>query len=65
MFDVMKLEAVKTGERLIAEERNLSTRGASPDATRAAVEAIAKTQGELRFVHLTYHLKMADTLTPV
>ena len=41
-----------------------SATGATLDATKQAVDAVARTQGELRFVHLKYHLLMAAALTP-
>lgn len=68
LFDLMKVEAVTLGARLITEEHALETlftaTGATLDATKQAVDTVARTQGELRFVHLKYHLLMAAALTP-
>ena len=54
LFDLMKVEAVTLGARLITEEHTLETlfnaTGATLDATKQAVDAVARTQGELRFV---------------
>lgn len=68
LFNLMKVEAVTLGARLITEEQALESlftaTGATLDATKQAVDAVARTQGELRFVHLKYHLLMAAALTP-
>ena len=68
LFDLMKVEAVTLGARSITEEQALESlftaTGATLDATKQAVDAVARTQGELRFVHLKYHLLMAAALTP-
>jgi hypothetical protein len=67
MFDAMKSEAVAVGERLIAEETELDRafagRSISPTALDALTARIARIQGELRAVHLKYHLIVADLLT--
>lgn len=67
MFDSMKSEAMAVGERLIAEETELDRAFASQSISSARLNAltarIAQTQGELRAVHLKYHLTVAELLT--
>ena len=68
LFEQMKFEAIQIGKRLIVEEKTLeklfTVPGAALESTKAAVEAIAQTQGKLRVIHLKYHLLMAAALTP-
>ena len=67
MFDQMKREAVPVGERLIEQERALDRefaegRISAEGLTRLTAE-IGATQGQLRAVHLKYHLTAADLLS--
>ena len=68
LFEAMKAEAMRLGERLISEEmaleRLFATRTVQPSTLAAATSAVAATQGELRATHLRYHLAMMDVLTP-
>ena len=68
LYDAMKSEAVEAGERLIADERELDRQfaeGTMTPTTLAALTArIGETQGQLRAVHLKYHLTTAELLTP-
>ena len=52
------------GSGVISVQALFTATGATLDATKQAVNAVARTQGELRFVHLKYHLLMAAALTP-
>jgi Spy/CpxP family protein refolding chaperone len=68
LYDAMKAEAIAAGEKLIEREVALDRafKERSIDATRLAElsTAIGKMQGELRAVHLKYHLTTAELLTP-
>jgi Spy/CpxP family protein refolding chaperone len=68
LFEAMRAEAVRLGERIIEREAALDRLFASGEATEAAVRKvageIARLQGELRAVHLGAHLTMRDLLTP-
>jgi Spy/CpxP family protein refolding chaperone len=68
LYDAMKSEAIEAGERLIADERELDRQfaeGTMKPTTLAALTArIGETQGQLRAVHLKYHLTTAELLTP-
>lgn len=63
-FEAMKAEAIAVGEKLIAGETALD-RGFKDRRQRLAElsAAIGATQGELRAVHLKYHLTTAELLT--
>lgn len=67
LFSAMKREATALGETLIAREANLDRAFASrqiSDATLTAMTAhIGSAQGELRAVHLKYHLRTAELLS--
>jgi hypothetical protein len=67
MFDEMKSEAVPVGERLIEQERALdrefAERRISPEVLARLTAQIGETQGQLRAVHLKYHLTAADLLS--
>lgn len=67
LFDSMKAEAIAVGERLIADERALDRRfvegGMSPETLAALTARIGETQGQLRAVHLRYHLTSAELLS--
>ena len=68
LFTQMKHSAAAVGARLIDSERRLDALFASGSATEASVaDATAQTaslQGELRAVHLKYHLAMKNLLSP-
>ena len=67
LFDSMKAEAIAVGERLIADERALDRRFAdgsmTPETLAALTARIGETQGQLRSVHLKYHLTSAELLS--
>ena len=67
LFDAMKAEAVPVGEKLIEQERTLdrafAERRISPESLAQLTAQIGETQGQLRAVHLKYHLTTADLLT--
>lgn len=67
LYEAMKAEAIPVGEKLIAHERALerqfAERTVSPVALASLTADIGKTQGELRAVHLKYHLTTAALLT--
>jgi hypothetical protein len=66
-IDAMKAEALPIGSALIEQEAALdnqfASRAVTPESLRAAVATVAVTQGELRNIHLKYHLSAADILT--
>lgn len=68
LFNEMKAEAVPLGEKLISEEsaldREFAEKRISPESLAALTLKIGETQGQLRNVHLKYHLTMAAMLTP-
>ena len=67
LFDSMKAEAIAVGEELIANERALDRRfsegGMTPETLAALTARIGETQGQLRAVHLKYHLTSAELLS--
>ncbi len=67
LTDQMKAEAVPIGEKLIEHERALDQAFARQQITPASLVTltaqIGETQGELRAVHLKYHLTTAELLT--
>jgi hypothetical protein len=67
LFDSMKVEAVAAGQRLIAAEgeldRAFNDRTITPHRLAELSAAIGTLQGELRAVHLQYHLRTAALLT--
>jgi hypothetical protein len=67
LFEAMKAEATATGERLIEQERALDRAFAeqtiSPDTLTSLTARIGETQGQLRAVHLKYHLSTAELLS--
>jgi hypothetical protein len=67
LFDSMKAEAIAVGEKLIADERALDRRfaegGMTPQTLVALTATIGETQGQLRAVHLKYHLTSAELLS--
>jgi hypothetical protein len=67
LFDAMKAESIAAGEKLIAGERALDQEFAAQKMTanRLALltAQIGERQGELRAVHLKYHLITAELLS--
>jgi hypothetical protein len=67
LTDQMKGEAISVGERLIAWEQGLEHEFArqliTPTTLAELTSKIGETQGELRAVHLKYHLATAELLT--
>ena len=67
LFEAMKVEAVSVGERLIAQEsaldRAFAERNIDPDSLGRLTAQIGETKGQLRAVHLKYHLTTAALLT--
>ena len=68
LIDAMSAEAIAIGAEMISQEATLEAlfadRVADDDRVRAAVDRIGALQGNLRFVHLKYHLAMQAALTP-
>jgi len=67
LTDQMKAEAVPVGEKLIARETALDQafagREITPTKLASLTAQIGEAQGELRAIHLKYHLTTADLLT--
>jgi hypothetical protein len=68
MFEAMKSETIRIGERLIAQEAALDRLFAdhviTPEKLSAATAEIGATQAELRAAHLKYHLSTVALLEP-
>jgi Heavy-metal resistance len=68
LFDAMKAEAIAVGEKLIdgetALDRAFKERSITPERLAELSAAIGKMQGDLRAVHLKYHLTTAEVLSP-
>lgn len=68
LLAAMRAEAIPLGERLIAEEaaldRLFAERRITPETLAASTAQVGATEAELRAVHLGYHLRMLDVLTP-
>lgn len=68
IYRKMKQEAVPLGLELIELERELNTHFANRTITnellRQILQKIAKVHGQLRYVHLSTHLKTPDILKP-
>jgi hypothetical protein len=66
-YEAMKEEAIRVGEKLITREaaldRHFAEHNISPDKLASLTAQIGETQGELRAVHLKYHLTTAEVLT--
>lgn len=67
LFDAMKAEAIPVGEKLIVQEsaldREFAEQRITPDALVRLTAQIGDTQGQLRAIHLKYHLTTADLLS--
>jgi Spy/CpxP family protein refolding chaperone len=68
LYAEMKAQAVPLGKQLIELERQLNAAFADRSITEARLhemlEAIAETHKQLRYVHLSTHLKSLPLLTP-
>lgn len=68
LFDAMKAEAIPLGEALIAREtaldRAFAERTISPATLADLTAQIGETQGQLRAIHLKYHLTTNELLSP-
>jgi hypothetical protein len=67
LYEAMRVEAISVGEKLISAETTLDgafkDRSITPERLAELSAAIGKTQGELRAVHLKYHLIISALLT--
>jgi hypothetical protein len=67
LFEMMKAEAIPVGERLIEQEsaldREFAERKIAPASLASLTAQIGETQGQLRAVHLKYHLTTAELLS--
>jgi hypothetical protein len=67
VFERMQGRARALGARLIEEERRLdqlfAARTVTPDTLAASVSSIARTQSEIREIHLHAHVEEAEILT--
>jgi hypothetical protein len=67
LFEAMKAEAIGVGEKLIEQERALDREFAEQNISLATLtrltSQIGATQGQLRAVHLKYHLTTSEVLT--
>jgi Spy/CpxP family protein refolding chaperone len=68
IFDEMHANAVRLGKAIVAAESSLDSTFATRRAAAADLEArltrIADLQGELRYVHLSAHVRMVALLAP-
>ena len=68
LFEQMQAEAIEAGRHVIESETALDRLFRDGTAESASVQAAtaeaARAQGELRAVHLRYHLRMREVLTP-
>lgn len=67
LVDAMKSEAVWAGEKLIEQEgaldREFADRSISPESLTALTTRIGEIHGQLRAIHLKYHLTSAEVLS--
>jgi uncharacterized protein (DUF3084 family) len=67
LFEAMKQEAIAAGEKLIdaeaALDRAFRDRTITPDRLAELTAQAGRLQGELRAVHLKYHLTTAQLLS--
>lgn len=68
VYEEMKSDAIRLGERIIAIEKDMNGRFADKTISEEELkERLAKSAaiyGQLRYVHLKAHLQMVDILTP-
>ena len=68
LYEEMKTQAITFGEKIISIEQRIDDEFADKTVTigrlQENVASSADMYGQLRFVHLKYHLKMVDVLTP-
>jgi len=68
LYESMRREAIEAGERLIAEEAVLnhlfSSGRITPEGLASTTTKIGEAQGQLRDVHLRYHLSTSALLSP-
>jgi hypothetical protein len=67
LYEAMRAEAIAAGEKLIESERALDQEFAAQKMTPSRLvlltSQIGERQGELRAVHLKYHLTTAELLS--
>jgi hypothetical protein len=67
LFDAMKAEAIPVGEKLIEQEgeldREFADRKITPPKLAELTARIGDVQGQLRAIHLKYHLTTAELLS--
>lgn len=67
VFDAMRAEAVRLGEAIVAAEAGLdsafATRRVTPPDLETRLDRIANLQRQLRYVHLSAHLRMVPLLS--
>lgn len=67
LFRAMQAEAQAKGAEVLAREaaldRLFAERKATPEALAELLPALGRAQGELRLVHLNYHLAMLEVLS--
>ena len=68
LYEEMEVQAITLGEKIISIEQRIDDEFADKTVTigrlRENVANSADVYGQLRFVHLKYHLEMVDVLTP-
>ena len=68
LYEQMKMEAISLGQKVVAYEEALDREFADRKVTASSLASrtsdIGTLQGELRAVHLKYHLITAELLTP-
>jgi len=68
LFDSMKAETIPLGEEYVRLESDLDrqfvTQTATEDSVASTTTALGRTQGALRNVHLKFHLRVLQVLTP-
>jgi Spy/CpxP family protein refolding chaperone len=68
LFEAMKAEAIPVGEKLVEQEgaldREFAERKITPSTLTDLTARIGDIQGQLRAIHLKYHLTTAELLSP-
>jgi hypothetical protein len=68
VFDHMHGDAVRLGSAIVAAEASLDSafamRELTPESLSTRLNGIAALQGQLRYVHLAAHLRVASMLSP-